>query len=143
MTFIKLPFVVKIFVLSIFERVFYTGFTVYASILKSVILKQAMARLERSSLPNLTHFSLFSTKGEVLLYRTLKGDFKFQNKLLPKSSNTSPYLRAQAWSPSSMESKMILRELRECLNSSSSSTVQDSSGVFLHIENSRTHVQKL
>ena len=27
--FIKLPFVIKIFVLSIFEWVFYTGFTVY------------------------------------------------------------------------------------------------------------------
>ena len=27
-TFIKLPFVIKIFVLSIFERLFYTGFTV-------------------------------------------------------------------------------------------------------------------
>ena len=27
-TFIKLPFVIKIFVLSIFERPFYTGFTV-------------------------------------------------------------------------------------------------------------------
>ena len=28
LTFIKLPFVIKIFVLSIFERSFYTGFTV-------------------------------------------------------------------------------------------------------------------
>ena len=28
-TFIKLPFVIKIFVLSIFEWLFYTGFTVY------------------------------------------------------------------------------------------------------------------
>ena len=28
LTFIKLPFVIKIFVLSIFERPFYTGFTV-------------------------------------------------------------------------------------------------------------------
>ena len=30
LTFIKLPFVIKIFVLSIFERRFYTGFTVFA-----------------------------------------------------------------------------------------------------------------
>ena len=30
-TFIKLPFVIKIFVLSIFERPFYTGFTLYKS----------------------------------------------------------------------------------------------------------------
>ena len=30
-TFIKLPFFIKIFVLSIFERPFYTGFTVYVS----------------------------------------------------------------------------------------------------------------
>ena len=30
LTFIKLPIVIKIFVLSIFEWVFYTGFTVYA-----------------------------------------------------------------------------------------------------------------
>ena len=30
-TFIKLPFVIKIFILSIFEWPFYTGFTVYAS----------------------------------------------------------------------------------------------------------------
>ena len=31
LTFIKLPFVIKIFILSIFEWPFYTGFTVYAS----------------------------------------------------------------------------------------------------------------
>ena len=31
-TFIKLPFVIKIFVLSIFEWPFYTGFTVLSSI---------------------------------------------------------------------------------------------------------------
>ena len=31
LTFIKLPFVIKIFVLSIFERPFYTGFTVINS----------------------------------------------------------------------------------------------------------------
>ena len=30
LTFIKLPFVIKIFVLSIFEWPFYTGFTVYS-----------------------------------------------------------------------------------------------------------------
>ena len=30
-TFIKLPFVIKIIVLSIFEWLFYTGFTVHAS----------------------------------------------------------------------------------------------------------------
>ena len=30
LTFIKLPFIVKIFVLSIFELPFYTGFTVHA-----------------------------------------------------------------------------------------------------------------
>ena len=30
LTFIKLPFVIKIFVLSIFEWLFYTGFTVFA-----------------------------------------------------------------------------------------------------------------
>ena len=30
--FIKLPFVIKILVLSIFERPFYTGFTVYARV---------------------------------------------------------------------------------------------------------------
>ena len=33
--FIKLPFVIKTFVLSIFEWPFYTGFTVYCSILKA------------------------------------------------------------------------------------------------------------
>ena len=31
-TFIKLPFVIKIFVLSIFEWPFYTGFTVYTNV---------------------------------------------------------------------------------------------------------------
>ena len=31
LTFIKLPIVIKIFVLSIFELIFYTGFTVYAN----------------------------------------------------------------------------------------------------------------
>ena len=30
-TFIKLPFVIQIFVLSIFERLFYTGFSVLSS----------------------------------------------------------------------------------------------------------------
>ena len=34
-TFIKLPIVIKIFVLSIFERPFYTGFSVYAADVKS------------------------------------------------------------------------------------------------------------
>ena len=32
LTFIKLPFFIKIFVLSIFERLFYTGFTVIRNI---------------------------------------------------------------------------------------------------------------
>ena len=32
LTFIKLPFVIKIFVLSIFEWLFYTGFTVQANL---------------------------------------------------------------------------------------------------------------
>ena len=36
-TFIKLPFVIKIFVLSIFEWPFHTGFTVHNVCLKSVI----------------------------------------------------------------------------------------------------------
>ena len=36
LTFIKLPFVIKIFVLSIFEWPFYTGFTVYASLHEAV-----------------------------------------------------------------------------------------------------------
>ena len=34
-TFIKLPFVIKIFILSIFEWPFYTGFTVYQNFHKS------------------------------------------------------------------------------------------------------------
>ena len=38
MTFIKLPFVIKIFVLSIFEWPFYTGFTVESNIHASVLL---------------------------------------------------------------------------------------------------------
>ena len=32
LTFIKLPFVIKIFILSIFEWVFYTGLTVYKTL---------------------------------------------------------------------------------------------------------------
>ena len=35
LTFIKLPFVIKIFVLSVFEWPFYTGFTVHVFPLKS------------------------------------------------------------------------------------------------------------
>ena len=35
LTFIKLPFVIKIFVLSIFEWMFYTGFTVQTLCLKT------------------------------------------------------------------------------------------------------------
>ena len=37
LTFIKLPFVIKIFVLSIFEWPFYTGFTVQSKMLKECI----------------------------------------------------------------------------------------------------------
>ena len=38
LTFIKLPFVIKIFVLSIFEWPFYTAFTVYCKFVKAVRL---------------------------------------------------------------------------------------------------------
>ena len=48
-TFIKLPFVIKIFVLSIFERPFYTGFTVY-----SVCSNQSAHLYSPSSLSFLT-----------------------------------------------------------------------------------------
>ena len=37
-TFIKLPFVIKIFVLSIFEWSFYTGFTVLSVVVGSLLL---------------------------------------------------------------------------------------------------------
>ena len=36
-TFIKLPFVIKIFVLSIFERLFYTGFTAHIDRISMVL----------------------------------------------------------------------------------------------------------
>ena len=39
-TFIRLPFVIKIFVLSIFERPFYTGFTVLSSVWKLSLSKR-------------------------------------------------------------------------------------------------------
>ena len=39
LTFIKLPFVIKIFVLSIFEWQFYTGFTVYSYTLGHAIIE--------------------------------------------------------------------------------------------------------
>ena len=48
-TFIKLPFVIKIFVLSIFERPFYTGFTV-----NSICSNQSAHLYSRSSLSLLT-----------------------------------------------------------------------------------------
>ena len=41
-TFIKQPFVVKIFVLSIFEWLFYTGFTVQQSEFDKVLFLQAV-----------------------------------------------------------------------------------------------------
>ena len=41
-TFIKLPFVIKIFVLSIFEWQFYTGFTVYPGLSLSSNLKNSL-----------------------------------------------------------------------------------------------------
>ena len=45
-TFIKLPFVFKIFVLSIFEWPFYTGFSVKADMKKvSILPKMHMSRL--------------------------------------------------------------------------------------------------
>ena len=37
-TFIKLPFVIKIFILSIFEWSFYTGFTVFVKIFNTNVL---------------------------------------------------------------------------------------------------------
>ena len=37
-TYIKLPFVIKIFVLSIFEWPFYTGFTVLATVLFIILV---------------------------------------------------------------------------------------------------------
>ena len=37
LTFIKLPFVIKIFVLSIFEWLFYTGFTIMQSLMINII----------------------------------------------------------------------------------------------------------
>ena len=39
-TFIKLPFVIKIFVLSIFEWPFYTGFTVHSAVMLHCISKK-------------------------------------------------------------------------------------------------------
>ena len=41
-TFIKLPFVIQIFVLSIFELPFYTGFTVNASHRRAVKVQKCM-----------------------------------------------------------------------------------------------------
>ena len=49
MTFIKLPFVVKIFVLSIFEWSFYTGFTVHinrSGIDAAVVLREGKVMRE-------------------------------------------------------------------------------------------------
>ena len=53
-TFIKLPFVIKIFVLSIFEWPFYTGFTVYDISLKNLYS-------HKSFLPNGNFFRLLIT----------------------------------------------------------------------------------
>ena len=44
LTFIKLPFVIKIFVLSIFERLFYTGFTVYVENIHVAVYKSMMIK---------------------------------------------------------------------------------------------------
>ena len=41
LTFIKLPFVIKIFVLSIFEWPFYTGFTVYSNAQQNTLSMEA------------------------------------------------------------------------------------------------------
>ena len=49
-TFIKLPFVIKIFVLSIFEWPFYTGFTVYRTSAKSYMKPEAVESRETSGL---------------------------------------------------------------------------------------------
>ena len=43
-TFIKLPFVIKIFVLSIFELLFYTGFTINNIIILLSIYNQNMPK---------------------------------------------------------------------------------------------------
>ena len=45
-TFIKLPFVIKIFVLSIFERPFYTGFTVYLPSATRITFKPSFSYTE-------------------------------------------------------------------------------------------------
>ena len=54
LTFIKLPFVIKIFVLSIFEWLFYTGFTVVINGVKISVKSDQMAGTIRSG------FTLFT-----------------------------------------------------------------------------------
>ena len=55
LTFIKLPFVIKIFVLSMFERPFYTGLTVYSvnmtshSITRKIVSKKGVNKLKVSA----------------------------------------------------------------------------------------------
>ena len=54
-TFIKLPFVIKIFVLSIFERPFYTGFTV-CKILSGSCLNTFEVLGNEKSIKNKVHY---------------------------------------------------------------------------------------
>ena len=49
-----------------------------------------------SSLSNLALVSVFSTKGEVMMYRMYTVNSKFRPKHLPQGDQTSPYLKAQA-----------------------------------------------
>ena len=57
-TFINLPFVIKTFVLSIFEWPFYTGFTVNELCMRQGLINMELLSI-RKKLSKLTNFSIF------------------------------------------------------------------------------------
>ena len=89
-TFIELPVVIKTFVLSIFEWLFYTGFTVLTSMLSSSTGGASSPFLNASSLGLL--YVLFTRAGCVLKYLAASKFFTAKRQMDYKRSTFRGYL---------------------------------------------------
>ena len=74
LTFIKLPFVIKIFVLSIFEWPFYTGFTVF--------LKNKIAKRNKTKTFQPEDFYIINTLADTQQCKTIFINFNSDSRLI-------------------------------------------------------------
>ena len=89
LTFIKLPFVIKIFVLSIFEWPFYTGFTVLARIM-STLLNETNLQYFQLQIEQVVLTRLYVTQANQYLCRSnmvFSGYFIFSGEPVHEISN--------------------------------------------------------